>query len=389
MVRDTPKPFSGVLRKVPPRVLFVRSSPRMGGLERALLALSAGLQDRGWDVSLALISRPVHHPLTAFARRGDVSTYVLPDPAPWSLQPLRYLRAVIRAVRPHVIYSWDYRSNILAFLVQRLWSEPTFFIASTHGYTDANWRQRLYKALDVAVLKNAQAVVVPSSVMEQYLTARGVSSSAIHVIPPAVDWTLVDQWARIRPAGMSLPARGTSRLVVVGRLSVEKGIDRVIDALPYMVDTYPRLSLWIVGDGPERSRLERRVAQQVLESYVHFWGWRVNPFPFIRIASCVVIPSRRESFGMVALETQGLGRPLMAAPVGALPSIVHPPNVFLPDVDVPSRWAERMVAYIRSGYGDSKERTHVQQQIRSTFSLRRSVWAHDRLFLHILEGERR
>jgi len=386
VVSAAPRTWRGQPPRGSPRVLLVRSSPRMGGLERALLALATGLQHRGWDVVVALISRTEHHPLTLLARKQGIPVHLLPDPSPWSWRPIRALLTLLRTGHPQIVYTWDYRSNILVALAKKLLSLSAPIVFSAHGYTDANWRQRLYRDLDIAVLKRSRAVVVPSPVMERYLVARGKSPNDVYIIPPAVDWTWVDRWARMRLAGISHPTRAEPRLLVVGRLSVEKGVDRLIAALPRALRAYPRLTLWILGDGPERHHLERQVVRHALEGNVRFWGWRVNPFPFMQVVSGTVIPSRRESFGLVALEVQGTGGALLATDVGHLPSLVRPPNLLLPDTDDPSQWAEALVAFIRAASNGVDSRRRIQAWVRATFPLERAVELHHRLFWHLVDG---
>ena len=119
------------------------------------------------------------------------------------------------------------------------------------------------------------------------------------------------------------PARS---LVVVGRLSDRKGQDLAIKATALLRDRGYDVRLTIVGDcfpGYEDvvARLERLVCDLELVDRVSFVGFQ-DPYPYLAAADVVVVPSRVESFGLVAAEALLLGRPTVATRVGGLPEVI-------------------------------------------------------------------
>ncbi len=109
-----------------------------------------------------------------------------------------------------------------------------------------------------------------------------------------------------------------SGAVYVGRLSVEKGVDTLVTAWRH----FPELLLTIVGDGPERERLQSMAPSNVL-----FTGARPHPeaLALMSSASILVVPSRcYEGFPVVVAEAFSLGLPVLAASIGALAEIVQP-----------------------------------------------------------------
>ncbi len=81
---------------------------------------------------------------------------------------------------------------------------------------------------------------------------------------------------------------GAFNVVYVGRLVERKGVDILIDAFRQFALTAPGAHLWIVGDGPERSRLESTAVQ----SNMHFMGTQSNVYDFYSHADICVFPSR-------------------------------------------------------------------------------------------------
>lgn len=116
-----------------------------------------------------------------------------------------------------------------------------------------------------------------------------------------------------------------ARLLYLGRLSPEKRVDLVLDALADLVPQHPLVELVIAGDGPEREALVLRAAQSGLEERVRFLGW-VAPADvpaLINSTTLVLLASEQEAFGLAALEAAFMARPVVAPRRGGLPEIVE------------------------------------------------------------------
>lgn len=98
-------------------------------------------------------------------------------------------------------------------------------------------------------------------------------------------------------------------LVAVGRMSHEKGFDILLRALPLILVAVPNVSLTVVGQGPDLPGLKAAQQQLGLESVVRFVGPRRNPFPFLKHADLLVLPSRSDAMPNVLLEAIALGTP--------------------------------------------------------------------------------
>ena len=120
----------------------------------------------------------------------------------------------------------------------------------------------------------------------------------------------------------ALPPSDGGDALYVGRLSPEKGADRLIRAWKLIQDC--GRTLWIVGEGPERPRLEAMIRDEKIAN-VRFTGF-LNQQEMAEIwtkSSCSIVPSIwKEPFGMVVLEAWAKGRPVVAHRIGALPEII-------------------------------------------------------------------
>jgi len=105
-------------------------------------------------------------------------------------------------------------------------------------------------------------------------------------------------------------------LAFVGRVSSEKGLRYLIDALPRMQSN---VRLVVVGEGPERESLQSGVEAMGLGHRVKFVGNMDDPEPAFRAADVVVVPSLwNEAFGRVVVEAMGCGTPVIATRVGGM-----------------------------------------------------------------------
>src|SRR3989344_3214046 len=111
---------------------------------------------------------------------------------------------------------------------------------------------------------------------------------------------------------------------VVARLSKEKGLDYLIKSLPLIAKKIPDIRLVMVGDGDMRSELIWLVKQEKLESRVRFLGSLPNDQAMRQVAksSVFVLPSLGEGLGIVILEAQALGVPVVATNIGGIPDCV-------------------------------------------------------------------
>lgn len=136
-------------------------------------------------------------------------------------------------------------------------------------------------------------------------------------------------------------------VLFVGRLSEEKGVDRLLSAWENIQDCGRRL--WIVGDGPDKLRLEKIAASLSLRN-VHFTGFlkhREMTDIWKKTACSVISSIWKEPFGMVVLEAWAKKCPIVAHRIGALPELVdHGENGFLVSPESPQEMAQALLELV-------------------------------------------
>ena len=104
---------------------------------------------------------------------------------------------------------------------------------------------------------------------------------------------------------------GKMLLVSVGRLCAEKGYMRLLECCAKL-NQYYDYALWIVGDGPDREKMEEYICANGLTNVI-LWGNQENPYPFIKQANWFVSSAFCESYGLAVQEAYVLGTPVLAA----------------------------------------------------------------------------
>lgn len=126
----------------------------------------------------------------------------------------------------------------------------------------------------------------------------------IVTIPNGIDLGLIEK---------AQAADESSDIIFAGRLLPYKNVDKLIEAMAEAKESFPDITLAIVGDGPEKERLENLARELGLSDSVRFLGFIEEDELFSRMKSSkmLALPSSREGFGIVALEAQACGLPVL------------------------------------------------------------------------------
>ncbi|MFM7069592.1 MAG: glycosyltransferase, partial [Actinomycetes bacterium] len=183
---------------------------------------------------------------------------------------------------------------------------------------------------------------------EQLVAHYGAPPDRLELVPPGVDHAFFSPGSQ-RGARRALGLGDVPTALFVGRIQPLKGLDVAVRAVA--ASRTPSLRLVVVGgaSGPdgaaEFDRVQRLVAELGVDERVRF----VDPQPhhqlstWYRASDVVLVPSRSESFGLVALEAAACGVPVVAAAVGGLRSLVEDGRTgYLVDTRAPADFARRI-----------------------------------------------
>lgn len=224
-------------------------------------------------------------------------------------------RTLLRSYKDYNIVDsqqFPYFNNFSA----KLRANHNFVITFVELWGTQYWREylggvagRMGELIERGVTKLAKHNVSISEHTRQRLMNEGVDST---VIPCGIDFSRI----------LSVPrSKEQTDIIFVGRLIHEKNVDMLLDAVGTLKQETTDVSCTIIGNGPEKERLEHKAKELNLTDNVRFLG-RLEHYEdvlaHIKAASVLAIPSFREGFGIVALEANACGIPFI--------TVNHPMN---------------------------------------------------------------
>ena len=275
----------------------------MGGAERCFVNLALYLSDRGHRVRVISIGPPTGGPrgvLVDQLKAADLELHFLGGHS-LSQLPFVYsrLKQFVKWQRPDVAQSFLFHANAVCAAVYPRLGVP--LVGGARVAEPRRWRHRWSRW---AATKMEKMVCVSNSVAQWSAAVEKIPQSKLMAIPNGV--TLRHHPIAINRADHNIPDNAPL-LTFVGRLEEQKGVDRLIDAVPSILEQLPQHHIVFVGDGPLRLKLHDQVHIQKLESRVHFVGWQLNPRDWIHSSDLILLPARYEGMPNVLLEAMAEG----------------------------------------------------------------------------------
>jgi glycosyltransferase involved in cell wall biosynthesis len=290
----------------PYRVVHIIPALPIGGAERCVVnIINAASADVEHHIILFTDIMPFAAALT---RPCHVSVVQKKGKAPWRF--LRELRAEIRHMAPDIIHTHLFGADLWG----RVAARGIAPIVSTEH--NVNYGESTIAHLLKRLLRGLSArYIAPSQAIAAYMRAEyGIDETQIAHIPYGVDVSCF----------LSAPVptfQGTlRRLVFLGRLVPQKGVDTLLLALarhahePWQLDIY--------GEGQEKEYLEALTSSLLLQDRVHFFPFTDDVAGTLTSYEVLLMPSRYEGFGILALEGMAAGRAVFASAVDGLCELI-------------------------------------------------------------------
>ncbi|MCE4027331.1 glycosyltransferase family 4 protein [Microbacterium sp. Au-Mic1] len=278
------------------------------------------LRERGWHVTI--ISRDTGK-LTALGEAEGVDIVdvdMVRDPSPIrDLRSLLQLTRAIRRVRPDVLVFSTPKASLLASVAGWLLRVPVriYHILGLRYETESGMRRRVFRALEKTAAGLATETLAVSHSLAELVRAERLTSRVVVLgegSPFGTDLRRFSREATDIPTMDAetadfLAGQGDAfRLLFVGRITADKGVGDLLDALALVAERGIEVATVIVGPG-EDDGLERRIDEFVVDHGVHRVGAVSDPRVYMRAVDILCLPTLREGFGQVIVEAAGLEVP--------------------------------------------------------------------------------
>jgi glycosyltransferase involved in cell wall biosynthesis len=322
----------------PIRVLRVIARLNMGGPAIHVASLAAGLETRGYHTTLVAGSLARGEDSMAFlAERLGVSVVSVPEiqrevSAVHDLRSALRVATLIREERPHVLHTHTAKAGAIARAAAILAGDarPPVVVHTFHGHVLKGYfgpgRTALFRRVEQTLARTADVLVAVSPEVRDELVELGVAPrEKFAVIRLGIP--LEERLAEPSADGdfRTLYGIPDGAFVVgwVGRMTGVKDTGAVLEivrsARAHGVDAV----LCMVGDGPDRTRLEQLAHELGIARACYFVGYQEDVAGYFRLFDAFVLPSVNEGTPVSAIEALASGTPVVANRVGGVPDVVR------------------------------------------------------------------
>ena len=241
-------------------------------------------------------------------------------------RPAKYFRAlelakIFTRLKPDIIHTHHTTAFFHGSIGAKIARCP--ILINTDHCKDYKTVPRRWLLLERAVSKLADHVVAVSNhTRDELIQYEGIKPEKISVIYNGINIK------RTRDQGVMEICNefgiSTEDIVIgtVARLEYQKGIDLLLETVPYVISQNPKVKFLIVGGGALEQTLRKQVHRLNISDNVIFTGWRSDAVDLIELFDCFVSTSNFEGMPMVLLEAMAQSKPIVAMSVGGIPEVV-------------------------------------------------------------------
>lgn len=329
------------------RVLHLLSSTGFHGAESMTAELVRQQAAKGVEVHVAAFDsgEPGATDVLDAVQGHAHGTVRIPCRGPLDRHAWRALNRYCQEQRIELVHSHKYKTTFYA-LPGRL-AGSYRLVTTYHNWLTHTRALRLYAALDKALARFNDAAIAVSTPVAQTLRQH-MPASRVHQIDNGIDTVRYQRQMPREDAKRALGLDPTRPVIgFVGRLSDEKGLPYLIQALATSSQDFSQVQTLIVGEGEARAAVQAQIDQNGLGNQVQLLGNRRDTPLIYSALDLFVLPSVLEAFPMVLLEAMACGCPVLATEVGEVARIIEPQGtgLIVPPRD-PQALARAMVSVL-------------------------------------------
>lgn len=306
-------------------ILHLISSSDFLGAERVVCELARETSAKGDSSVYVALMGTTDHLVKQFQLalgESNIVFHYFPTKCKFDFRAVKAIRYFITDRSIKLVHCHGYKSDIYAYLALRFASSAVRLLATNHTWKMRSLTERVYKHLDLFVLKRFDQIVAVSDVVSNEMVLRGLDAKKIHMIFNGISTIPSQQNNRL---AMRAILGLESEAIVVGcvaSLTEEKAHRDLIAAFALLHEMLPNVRLLLIGDGPLHEDLTEQVGALGLSDLVIFTGRRSDVRELYAAMDVFTLVSYNEGLPMAMLEAMAAGLPVVVTPVGAIPKVV-------------------------------------------------------------------
>lgn len=286
-------------------VLHILNTGSYSGAENVAISIICGLREQKGD-AFRFVYVSLDGPIRQILQEKDIEF------APVEKLKRSELKRVIREYHPDLLHAHDFTASVVC--AAALSGIPVI----SHIHNNTPWigtyciRSFVY---GISCLCYEKMLGVSGPVFEEFVFGKYFREKQEIIGNPL-------NAAEIRERAGSAKECGAYDVVFLGRLSAQKNPFLFLEIMRNVCQKRPVKAV-MIGAGELRGEVEKRIREYGLEKAVTLTGFLANPYGILANSKMLCLPSLWEGYGLVAAEALALGKPVIAAPVGGIPSILQ------------------------------------------------------------------
>lgn len=296
------------------KIAFFLPALNFGGIEANTIRLAKSFIEKGYDIEL-LLGRAQGE----YLERIDKSLKIINFNKRRSIGMIYSLARYMWKENPDIVYTGGEQANIILMLAKILSPKTKVIISIRTNLTieykesERKFKKKIYPLLSKYLYKLADSIVtVSNGVAEDVNSLLGLPKNKMTVIyNPIVN----DEIFELMEQKNNHPWLNDNQykvIISVGRLVNQKNFSFLIKSFEKVKKELPNTKLIILGDGPEKDKLNQLIKELEIEKDVALEGFVQNPYSYMKESDLFVLSSKWEGFGNVIVEALATGIPVVS-----------------------------------------------------------------------------
>jgi len=358
------------------RIILLITELNVGGAERALARTVTGLSRDRYNPLVACLYDP--GVVADQIRASGVQVIDLRAKGKWDLSVAWRLYRLLRHEHPAILHTWMFHANVLGRILGRLAGVPIIISSERTMGQESRWRYWLNRLTDPLT---DRVVCVSQQVADFAVQEVGIPQHKIVVIPNGINLREFDRLPAKQQARAALELPYDRALIgTVARLDPVKRLDVLLQAMA----SVKSVGAVIIGDGPERARLEALRKQLGLVERVRFVGQQSNVPEWLAAMDLFVLSSDWEGMSNALLEAMAASLPVVATAVGGTSGVVDGVTGLLVPPRDPDALAKAIIALLQDRERAEAMGRAGRERVERYFSVERMVQQTEALYEELI-----